>query len=219
VGRRPKFSQEVKVEIVERYLRGERRGLLIQTYGFHESCLRDWVKKYQLSGIAGLVPRGNPQSYSHEFKNQVIEAYLSGIGSEHDVAVRYGIPSRSTVSRWIRQYNSHEDISKSYYGGQVRMTKGRKTTMAERIEIAEYCLNHELNYARTAEQFQVSYQQVYSWVKNYSERGVSGLRDNRGKRKSPEDMSELERLREENRLLQMENDVLKKLAELEGRRS
>ena len=102
------------------------------------------------------------------------------------------------------------------------MTKGRKTTLAERVEIVEYCIEHKLDYTQTAEQFQVSYAQVYTWVKKYNERGVSALKDNRGKGKPLEDMNELERLQAEyklleakNKQLQMENDVLKKLEELE----
>lgn len=37
------------------------------------------------------------------------------------------------------------------------MTKGRKTTFDERVEIVQYCIAHEHNYAKTAEKYQVSY--------------------------------------------------------------
>ena len=54
---------------------------------------------------------------------------------------------------------------------------------------------------------------------------MEALRDRRGKRKSEAEMSELEKLRAENRILraekeyaQMEADFLKKLAEIERRR-
>lgn len=226
MGRRPKLTKEVKVEIVERYLQGESPSQLGQIYGFYPDSLKVWVKKYQKDGIAGLTnPRRN-KSYTREFKEQVVEAYLSGAGSELDLALKFGIPSRGTVSSWIKQYNSHEATLRSYHGGRIRMTRGRKTTLAERVEIVEYCINHKLDYTKTAEQFQVSYTQVYSWVKKYNERGVSALKDNRGKGKPLEDMNELERLQAENKLLeaknkqlQMENDVLKKLEELERWRS
>lgn len=41
------------------------------------------------------------------------------------------------------------------------MTKGRKTTYEERVEIVKYCIEHEMDYAQTAEKYQVSYQQIY----------------------------------------------------------
>jgi len=220
-----KLTKEVKLEIVERYLQGESSNCLSKIYGFHHGSLWEWVKKYQKNGIDGLgcVKK---QYYSSEFKQQVVEEYLSGSESSIDLALKYGITATRAVSRWAKQYNSHEDILKSSPGGRVRMTKGRQTTFAERIEIVEYCINNDSNYAQTAEQFQVSYGQVYTWVKKYNGAGISALKDNRGKGKPLEDMNEMERLQAENKLLeaknrhlQMENDVLKKLEEIERGRS
>jgi transposase len=106
------------------------------------------------------------------------------------------------------------------------MTKGRKTTLDERIEIVGYCIANGKDYGATIEKYGVSYQQIYSWVCKYEKDGVDGLIDKRGKRKKPEDMNELERLRAENRMLkaedkqkEMEIAVLKKLQEIERRRS
>lgn len=226
MGRRAMFTKELKAEIVERYLHGEGPSQLGQIYGFHPDSLRVWRKKYQKNGIIGLANSSNNQSYTREFKEQVVREYLSGAGSQLDLAEKYGICSRGTVSSWIKQYNSHEDTLKSYFGGRIHMTKGRKTTLEERVEIVEYCIEHNLDYTATAEHFNVSYSQIYSWVRKYNERGVLGLKDNRGKGKPLEEMNELERLTAANTLLearnkqlQMENDVLKKVKELERGRS
>jgi len=106
------------------------------------------------------------------------------------------------------------------------MTKGRPTTWDERVEIVSFCLANGKDYASTMEKFGVSYPQIYSWVRKYEAHGVDGLVDRRGKRKPLEAMSELERLRTENKMLraenklkEMENAVLKKLQEIERRRS
>ena len=66
------------------------------------------------------------------------------------------------------------------------MTKGRKTTFEERIEIVQYCIAHNHNYAETAEKYQVSYQQARSYTVKYEAGGVDALKDNRGKRKNPD---------------------------------
>ncbi|MDT2237073.1 helix-turn-helix domain-containing protein [Paenibacillus larvae] len=105
------------------------------------------------------------------------------------------------------------------------MTKGR-TTADERVEIVRFCIEHQHNYAQTADKFQVSYQQNYSWTNKYLTSGVDALQDRRGKRRKSEDeMSEVEKLRAQNKLLQAENrrkqmeiDLLKKLDEIERRR-
>ena len=82
-----------------------------------------------------------------------------------------------------------------------------------------------VSYTHLSEQFEISYQQVRNYTIKYEKQGVEALRDRRGKRKPEAEMSELEKLRAENRILraekehaQMEADFLKKLAEIERRR-
>lgn len=105
------------------------------------------------------------------------------------------------------------------------MTKGRKTTYGERIEIIQYCIEHQNNYNETAAKYKVSYQQVYSWMKKYQTKGIEGLLDKRGKNKATTEMTELEKLRAENKILRAQNRkqelelvFLKKLDEIERRR-
>lgn len=42
---------------------------------------------------------------------------------------------------------------------------------------------------------------MYSWVKKYQAKGIDGLYDRRGKNKIVEELSEIEKLKIENRLL------------------
>ena len=86
------------------------------------------------------------------------------------------------------------------------MTKGRRTTFDERVEIVQYCIAHNHNYMKTAEHYQVSYQQARNYVVKFETNGVEALKDNRGKRKNPDQMSELEKLRAENRILKAEKE-------------
>ena len=99
----------------------------------------------------------------------------------------------------------------------------RKTTLEERKEIVDYCINHNNDYKGTASKYEVSYSQVYSWVKKYREKGEEGLEDKRGYHKSDDEVDDLERLRRENQRLkrQLEEkdmlcELLKKVRELEG---
>ena len=102
--------------------------------------------------------------------------------------------------------------------------KSRKTTLEERIAIVEHCTAHSNNYKLTAMEFSCSYGQVYSWVKKYETRGIKGLYDRRGRSKPTDELTELDKLKAENRLLkaqakqqQMEIDFLKKLDAVERR--
>ena len=98
----------------------------------------------------------------------------------------------------------------------------RKTTLSERKEIVEYCMEHNKDYKGTATLFGVSYSQVYSWVRKCEKQGEDGLTDKRGHHKSDEEVDELERLRRENKRLKrqleesnMLNALQKKVKEFE----
>ena len=103
------------------------------------------------------------------------------------------------------------------------MKQGRETTQEERTAIVRECLENGCNYGETAIKYNVSYQQVYTWVKKFKELGETGLEDRRGKKTvSQEPRSELEemkiklaQLEHENYMLRMERDLLKKVDELE----
>jgi transposase len=139
--------------------------------------------------------------------------------------VKYKIPSVSTLKKWIIKYNGHEKLKASGTGGSTIMTKGRTTSFYERVEIVQYCIEHNHNYAEVSEKYQISYQQARNYTVRYESGGVEALNDNRGKRKSEDQMTELERLRAENKILraekeraEMEASFLKKLEEIERRR-
>ena len=105
------------------------------------------------------------------------------------------------------------------------MTKPRKTTEEERLEIVEYCVAHDNNYGEAALKYRVSYQQVYQWTRKYRQMGKAGLQDRRGKRigsmpsRTPEEAlrDRVAELEHQNRILRIERDVLKKMQELERR--
>ncbi|WFA17233.1 helix-turn-helix domain-containing protein [Paenibacillus mucilaginosus] len=88
------------------------------------------------------------------------------------------------------------------------MTKGRSTTWDERIDIVHYCLAHQHDYHKTAGQFQVSYQQVYQWVKKFEAGGADALKDGRGERR-PEEMTEADRQKLEMKKMEYEMERLR----------
>lgn len=111
-------------------------------------------------------------------------------------------------------------------GISKRAERRRKAVWPKRKIAGSVILKgHQLDYRQTSEQYKITYQQIYSWVKKYQEQGEAGLLDRRGKRRPPPEYIEeekaaakLRQLEAENRRLQIENDFLKKLNELEGRR-
>ena len=160
-------------------------------------------------------------SYSVELKYRSVGDYLSGEGTLREICRKYGIRSTHQLRNWIKLYNGHTEL-KCHTGGS-RMTKGRDTTYEERITLVKECIENGYNYTAIAQKYQVGYQQIYTWVQKYKKNGEDALKDRRGRHKknhkpqTEEEKLKLEvaTLKRQLYLAQMENDVLKKLQELE----
>ncbi|QDX91194.1 transposase [Brevibacillus laterosporus] len=193
----------------------------VKKYRINKSTLAKWRSRYEVYGYEGLEVRTHNRSYSAELKLQAVKDYLYGGLSQYQIIDKYKIASRTQLSNWVKKYNGHSSL-KTYTGGVKAMTKGRSTTWQERIDIVLYCLTHHHDYQKTAEQYQVSYQQVYQWVKKYENDGQDALQDGRGRKKALEELTEADRqkfamkkLEYENERLRAENAFLKKLQEIE----
>ena len=222
---RRKISPEEKLRAVQEYLdgKGSMKTIAVR-YGITYVSFRKWLAKYKAFGSKAFIRTGHNASYSARFKMKVVNAYLNGEGSYEELSIKYKIPSRDTVRCWVLKYNGHEELKTSRTGGII-MAKGRKTTFDERVEIVRYCIAHNHNYRETAQKYKVSYQQARSYTVKYETGGVESLKDNRGKRKTIEKMTEIEQLRAENKILraekeraEMESRFVKKLEEIEERR-
>jgi len=212
---RSKFDQEMKLEVVREYLEGNASSCnLARKYGCDDDSVRRWVAQYESNGEEALRATTKNQSYTSEFKQLVVEEYLRGEIGLRPLALKHHIRNKAQISEWILLYNGHKKLKSSGTSGGIDVTKGRKTTYEERIEIVEDCLKNGQDYTATAEKYKVSYQQVYSWVQKYNARGVAALKDNRGKGKDLKDMNELERLEIENKLLKAKIERLEIEVEL-----
>ena len=170
------------------------------------------------------MSRRRNKYYDRKLKLQAVQDYLGGGGSLRTICKKHGIKDKKQLRNWIKWYNGHKESKESHGSGtEIYMTKGRKTTQQERAEIVAFCIEHGKDYPLTIQTYGVSYQQIYLWVRKYEEKGVDGLADGRGRTKPESEMTEIEKLRAENRILQaknldleIENAFIKKFKELEG---
>lgn len=220
------YSSQFKYDVISAYKNGDYSiKELCSKYQISKNTLYYWTEKYEKSGFNGLEDSGKWKQYSKELKEAAVVDYLSGECSQDEIIRRYEITSRSVLQRWIKHYNSYRDLKDTSKGRTSSMTKGRKTTWDERIQIVLDCLGNGKDFQVIAETYQVSYQQVYQWVRKYEDGGDEALKDKRGRKNveaelSPEKKIQLEmkRLERENERLRAENLFLKKLEEIERRR-
>ena len=192
--------------------------------GVDEAQVREWVFRYKSHGAEAFQKQERNTIYSGELKVQAVREYIAGNLSQREIAAKYGLRSTSQIRDWIKVYNSGRNFEHRMSGGS-RMKQGRETTQEERIAIVRDCLENGSNFGAAAIRYNVSYQQVYTWVKKFKELGEAGLEDRRGKRiVDQEPRTELEKaqieiaqLKHELYMTKMERDLLKKLKELERR--
>ena len=221
---REKVTVEERIEAAKSCIEGENsQAEVARRLGVAKSTVISWVKRYIYRGSLAFKKQVKNNVYSPTLKYQAVEEYQRE-GSLREVAGKYGLRSTRQLSDWIKVYNSGRDFKNKMSGGS-RMKQGRETTQEERIAIVKDCLEHGSNYGESAVKHDVSYQQVYTWVRKFSELGKAGLEDRRGKRMATQEpRSELEglkvklaRLEHENYILRIERDLLKKVEELERR--
>ncbi len=213
------YPVEFKWTVLQTWLEGHHT--LRETAKLFEvgtTSIKNWKYRWETYGIDGLMTATTFKKYSKEEKLAMINDALSGEYSINDVVRKYELSSSSVLRRWIQRYNCHrEDIKGTTKGRESSMTKGRRTTWEERMEIVEDCLSKKKDYRATAECYDVSYQQVYQWVRKYEENGEEALQDRRGRAKKTEELSpeekaklEMKKLARENERLRAENAFLKK---------
>ena len=224
MSRKSKIEPAEKVKIIERVLADEISATeAARLIGVDRSSIRDWRNLYLSDGPSALMVQSNNKTYSKELKLQAVQEYLDGKSSQRNIVKKYHLRSSRQLRDWIKVYTTHGEIKSCTSGGGSYMRKARSTTPEERLAIVQDCLANDKNYGAMALKYQCSYQQVRNWVKRYEEMGSAGLEDRRGHRvgtmpsRTPEEemrdrIAELER---RNRDLQMENDLLKKVRELE----
>ena len=230
MGRKVKYSKELKLEIVKRYLKGESPSVLANEYKLEQKTdnpIRYWARRYESLGNKAFdnFPKNKP--YSKELKQQIIDDYLNGVDSYRGLANKYNITSATVVLNWIRKYNNDIEIKDYEPKGDVYTMKSRKTTLEERLEIVNYVLSNDNDYKGAADKYSVPYANVYNWVKKYNESGEDGLSDSRGRPSSKEPKHELsdiekkdieiEKLKKELERSKMVIEVLKKNIEIQER--
>jgi len=217
------YSAPEKLAIIQELELGQATRLdIAQKYDISLSTLIKWRHRYELYGYEGLEIRTHNKRYSAVLKLQAIQDYFSGNYSQYQIIDKYKISSRTQLTRWINKYNGHSSFKSNENGGTYAMAKGRQTNWKERIDVVLYCISTNHDYQTTSQKYEVSYQQVYQWVKKYEDGGEDALKDGRGRTRTLEELNDADRqklamkkLEYENERLRAENVLLKKLQQLQ----
>lgn len=207
---RPYYSADFKWKIVQEYKKeGRVLAKMTQKYGVHHSSVKEWEQIVRKEGKKGLERQSRIQYYPKKIKQAAIEDYHSGNYSLREVTLKHDISSASVLRKWLKHYNRHREMMERAKERGISMAKGRRTTLDERIEIVKAALHSDKDYQVTGEIYNVSYQQVYQWVRRYEAGGWDALQDRRGKPKPEDALTKEEMLKREMREKEKENERLR----------
>ena len=220
-----RYSESELEFFIKLYLEGISFRELQDNYNLQlsERPFRRYVRKYQTYGLVGLNSNTGTNRYSAAFKQGVVNEFLTTTSySYDDLAIKYNIPSPTTVRNWVKQYTEGKQLKDYSPKPEVYNMKSEKKTHEEKVEIVRDFLDTGMNYRQTAEKHGISYNNVYVWVQKYKKHGPDGLIDSRGRRKpshiqtlEEQQVTEIAALKARNEFLETENAALKKLKEVE----
>lgn len=221
---RPKVDVDLLLYMFQEYEKGVSFQYLIDTLKIDTNIntLYPIYKYYKTHGIETLLTKAQYNHYPKDLKLKMVNECFNSNQSAQDLAIKYNIRSSTQFKSWIKMDTEGKEIQKQSPNSEVYIMKARQTTFEERVAIVEYYLNHKQSYREVAEHFNITYGQIYQWILKYQAHGSDGLVDGRGKGKTQSILTseeqkeaEIRVLKERNRLLEMENNVLKKYNEIE----
>ena len=132
MSRQIKHTKSFKLKAVKKVLENEVS--IIQAshqLNLNRSLLKKWIAYYQEYGSAGLTPRKSNTTYSYKFKLKVIGSIEQKGLSYQTAAIKFNIPSPSTVRTWHLIYLSDgsQGLKKDGRGRPKTMTpKSKRST-------------------------------------------------------------------------------------------
>jgi len=227
MGRKPKYSIEVKIKACEDYEKNNGSfSRIADEIGANVETVRRWYLIYKKHGFSAFETSSKNRTYSKDFKLSIVEEYTSGKYSLTDLTAKYNIATE-VVRKWINKWYNGIEIKDYDPKGDVYAMKSRKTTFEERLEIVKWVIENDMSYKNAADKYSITYALVYKWTRAYIDKGPEALKyQKRGPKPKSEidenNLTEMEKLKlelEKEKALrkrrEFELEVLKKKEELE----
>lgn len=165
--------------------------------------------------------------FNLKFRVNVVTEYLTGKGSTF-LAKKYDIGNHSIVLDWVRRFER-----RGIEGLKARSMISEYSSQFK-VDVLNWRKQNQASLSVTALHFDLSSPStIWQWEKHFREEGIAGLERKRGNSKimakhkqrdhkvtkQQSSAAELKQLKQENQMLKIENEFLKKLDALARRKS
>jgi transposase len=102
-----KYNFDFKMMIVKEYLKGQGGyKYLGKKYAIHPSRIEEWVANYKQFGEESLKRSRQQETYTIEFKLNVVESYMTGELSYRQLALQVGMTNPALICKWVNDYRT-----------------------------------------------------------------------------------------------------------------
>ena len=164
-----KFSEEFKIMLVKEYQEGKLGySLLAKKYDLNSSTqIKRWVKVYEKFGEKGLLRKKNKETYSIQFKLDVLSFMKRTGSSEVDTALQFGLTNPPMIASWKKAFLEGGTDALDRPKGRPPMSdkaKNRKNkhpeekemTYEQKLERENELLRLEVQYLKKLRAFQMN---------------------------------------------------------------
>jgi transposase len=140
-----KYSFEMKMEIVKAYLNNEGGyTYLAKKYGIPDKKpVQQWENSYKAFGEEGLMRSRKKETYTFEFKLNVVELYLSTEISYQELALSVGINNPPLITKWVNDFRiAGPDALRPKRKGRRSKVSKPKESKSTNIETVNYNLEY-----------------------------------------------------------------------------
>ena len=111
---------------------------LARRFNISMSTVTLWCRNYEIFGRDAFLENKKQKSWKSETKISAVNECNSGGVSIQDICKKYKISSQTIFRKWLKVYNSHKKLKSTGIKESKSMTKGRKVTFDEKVEIVQY---------------------------------------------------------------------------------
>ena len=122
MGKRKLYKADL-IEMNERRKEGATLRELSKAYGVRKEIVKYQLRLMELHGYA-ILRESNNRKYPKEIKEQAVKEVLEEKHSIGRTALKYGLPSKSMLSRWIFNYEEND-------GNLIEKRRGRPRKQIE----------------------------------------------------------------------------------------
>lgn len=136
-----KYNFEFKLKVVKKYLANEGSfKFLSEKYDIpSESSIERWVGIYKNLGSKGLMRSRKRKTYTFEFKQNVVELYLTTEISYQELALQFSINNPAMLCKWVNDYQiaGLDALKPRRRGRKPTMKKNKKDELKSKPKLKE----------------------------------------------------------------------------------